>query len=185
MTLVCCILTDEFALISGDTLVSHESGTSRTKRKVFKYGDLLIGGSGSGEIIDAIPSLMYNYQIGTAYGHMQDIADFFKSSEEKVMESKYSQLLYVSKDISGPFLGVVDTQGDHQILRKDDDQPVLIWEGIGEPDNELLKSCISPQRKMNFNIAIAKKIHKDYITKVSKQSASVNDAVVHELLFCN
>jgi hypothetical protein len=97
MTLVCCTLTDEFSLISGDTHVSNENGTSRTDRKIFKYEDMLIGGAGSGGILTAIPQLMKNYQKGTAESHMQAVANIFKSSEEKVVESRYSQLLYVAK----------------------------------------------------------------------------------------
>jgi len=183
MTLVCCTLTDRFSLISGDTLVSNENGNSTTARKIFKYGDILIGGSGSGGIITVIPSLMKNYQTETAKSHMQAVANIFKSSEEKVIESRYSQLLYVSRDTSGPYLGVIDTRGDHQILRKDHNEPFLIWQGIGEPDVDLLKSCCSPQLMKNLNIEMAKKIHEDYITKVSKQTISVNDKVIHEELW--
>ncbi|MDX8045389.1 hypothetical protein SH601_05245 [Gracilibacillus sp. S3-1-1] len=182
MTLVCCTLTDEFSVISGDTHVSNENGTSRTDRKIFKYDDMLIGGAGSGGIITVIPQLLGNYQKETAERHMQAVANIFKSSGEKVIESKYSQLLYVSKDKFGPFLGVVDTRGDHQILRKGHKQPFIIWKGIGEPDVELLKSCCSPKLMKNLNIDTAKKIHEDYITKVSRQTISVNDKVIHEEL---
>lgn len=182
MTLVCCTLTDEFSLITGDTRVSNENGTSRTDRKIFKYEDMLIGGAGSGGMLTVIHQLMKNYQKGTAESHMQTVANIFKSSEEKVIESRYSQLLYVSKDTLGPFLGVVDTRGDHQILRKDHNQPFIIWEGIGEPNVDLLKSCCLPQLIKNFNLDNAKNIHQEYITKVSRQTTSVNDKVVHEEL---
>lgn len=182
MTLVCCTLTDEFSLISGDTHVSNENGTSRTDRKIFKYEDILIGGSGSGGVLIAIPQLMKNYQKGTAESHMQGVANKFKSSGERIIESKYSQLLYVSKDSLGPFLGVVDTRGDHQILRKDHNEPFLIWQGIGEPNVELLKSCCLPQLIEDINLDTAKNIHQEYITKVSRQTTSVNDKVLHEEL---
>lgn len=179
MTLVCCTLTDEFTLMSSDTFVSHEDGSSSCTVKVSKYEDILIGGAGSGGIVKVIPELMKEYKKGTAFEHMQAIANVFLHSEGGVIESKYSQILYVSKDKLGPFLGVVDTRGDHQILRKDNNEPYMIFHGIGEPNTEILKSCCSPELMLDLNLRAAKKIHKNYIKSVSMQTGSVNDKVTH------
>jgi hypothetical protein len=100
---------------------------------------------------------MKNYQKGTAKSHMQAVANIFKSSGEKVIESRYSQLLYVRT-----VFGVVDTLGNHHIVRKDHNLPFIIWKGIGEPDVELLKSCYLPQLMKNFNMDTAKNIHQEY-----------------------
>lgn len=184
MTLVCCTLTNNFALITGDTLITNnETNTSRTVRKVFKFSDILVGASGSGGAVEVIPAIMETYQNGTAHNHMQQVANLFTGDGEKVMESSYSQFLYVSKDEESPFLGIVDTKGDHQILRKDMNDALLIWQGIGEPNLPLLQSCIPEAVQHNFDLDIAKKIHEDYISKVSERSNTVNSDVIHECFF--
>ncbi|PFB06867.1 hypothetical protein CN324_13885 [Bacillus anthracis] len=183
MTLICCTLTDNFVLITGDTLItSNEENYLETVRKTFKYADILIGASGSAGAINAIPIFMENYQRGTAYSHMQYVANLFSDSQEEVQDGRYSQFLYVSRDEEGPFFGIVDTKGDHKTLRKSTDEPSLIWKGIGQPNEDILQSCIVNSGSADLDLDTAKEIHENYIIKVSEVSNGVNSEVIHEYL---
>lgn len=182
MTLVCCTLTQNFAVMTGDTLVTLNNKFVGTVKKIFQTEDLLVGASGSAGVKDVLPVIMSTYKKGEAYSHLQNFADLFKEADEKVPEDRYTQILYVSKQDQKPFMGIIDTNGDHQIKVLQSHETFFYFQGIGEPDMPLYNSILSRLGEPK-NIEEVKKLHHEYIRGVERNSKTVNNIVNHEVLF--
>lgn len=183
LTLVCCTITHNYAVISGDTMTNLFDGKkATTPTKLLKTNDLLVGIAGSAGALNVLSIIEKEYQEGNAIDYMGDLANYFLTTDEPVEESKYSQFLYVSKGSLLPFLGIVDTKGDHQLLLLETNHSVMHCHGIGQPNESIFEEIEGIFEIDYSKIEEVKLLHSKYIHEVSKTTSTVNNIVTHEVL---